>query len=229
MSAHAPLHAPMQAAAAPDLHSHHMPVPRGPLLAAALRANNTLTALGLTRANVWHDADAAETLLQALTEKTLKERIGAVAEKRWGGWWARRNAARWCAWGLQCAWRRLESVLALTLRLHCCFQNNSSNEPNPPPPNHTVRSWLSRLPNQQRPVTRKRQRRERCRKQCWRPRGRCWRQIWVSCSCLRRQTMCWPALASRSSKREWRCWSPGVAAAFSPARSAACSSHTTSW
>jgi len=29
--------------------------------------------------------DLDETLLQALTEKTLKERIGAVAEKRWGG------------------------------------------------------------------------------------------------------------------------------------------------
>jgi hypothetical protein len=37
------------------------------VLAAALRANNTLTALGLAHANVWHDAAAAETLLHALT------------------------------------------------------------------------------------------------------------------------------------------------------------------
>jgi hypothetical protein len=37
------------------------------LLAAALRANNTLRMLALGNANVWHDAAAAETLLQALT------------------------------------------------------------------------------------------------------------------------------------------------------------------
>jgi hypothetical protein len=37
------------------------------LLAAALRANNTLTELSLRSANVWHDAEGAETLLQALT------------------------------------------------------------------------------------------------------------------------------------------------------------------
>jgi hypothetical protein len=37
------------------------------LLAAALRANNTLTELLLFRANVWHDAAAAETVLHALT------------------------------------------------------------------------------------------------------------------------------------------------------------------
>jgi hypothetical protein len=37
------------------------------LLAAALRANNTLITLGLMRANVWHNVEAAETLLQALT------------------------------------------------------------------------------------------------------------------------------------------------------------------
>jgi hypothetical protein len=37
------------------------------LLAAALRVNSTLTTLGLMQINVWHDAAAAETLLQALT------------------------------------------------------------------------------------------------------------------------------------------------------------------
>jgi hypothetical protein len=37
------------------------------LLAAALRANNTLTVLGMKRANIWRDATAAETLLGALT------------------------------------------------------------------------------------------------------------------------------------------------------------------
>jgi hypothetical protein len=37
------------------------------LLAAALRANTTLTELCLLRANVWHDAAAGETLLQGLT------------------------------------------------------------------------------------------------------------------------------------------------------------------
>jgi hypothetical protein len=37
------------------------------LLAAALRANNTLTELIFARVNVWHDAAAAEALLQALT------------------------------------------------------------------------------------------------------------------------------------------------------------------
>jgi hypothetical protein len=37
------------------------------LLAAALRANTTLTELSLLRANVWHDVAAAETLLHALT------------------------------------------------------------------------------------------------------------------------------------------------------------------
>ena len=36
-------------------------------LAAALRANNTLTELDLAHGNVWHDAAAAETLLNALT------------------------------------------------------------------------------------------------------------------------------------------------------------------
>jgi hypothetical protein len=36
-------------------------------LAAALRANNTLTVLGFTGSNVWHDAAAAEMLLSALT------------------------------------------------------------------------------------------------------------------------------------------------------------------
>ncbi len=37
------------------------------LLAAALRANSTLTELKLVRANVWHDVAAAEMLLHALT------------------------------------------------------------------------------------------------------------------------------------------------------------------
>jgi hypothetical protein len=37
------------------------------LLAAALRANSTLTSLGFVNSNIWHDAAAAETLLQALT------------------------------------------------------------------------------------------------------------------------------------------------------------------
>jgi hypothetical protein len=37
------------------------------ILAAALRANNTLIELALSFANVWHDAAAAETLLNALT------------------------------------------------------------------------------------------------------------------------------------------------------------------
>ena len=50
MSAHAPLHAPMQAAAAPDLHSHHMPVPRGPLLAAAALIIATLVGVATIRA-----------------------------------------------------------------------------------------------------------------------------------------------------------------------------------
>jgi hypothetical protein len=36
------------------------------LLAAAMRANSTLTELRFTDANVWHDMEAAETLLQAL-------------------------------------------------------------------------------------------------------------------------------------------------------------------
>jgi hypothetical protein len=45
------------------------------LLAAALRANNTLTDLGLTCANVWHDAAAAETLLQALTGHPSVRRV----------------------------------------------------------------------------------------------------------------------------------------------------------
>jgi hypothetical protein len=37
------------------------------LLAAALRANNTLAVLRLINAHVWHDMEAAETLLHALT------------------------------------------------------------------------------------------------------------------------------------------------------------------
>jgi hypothetical protein len=37
------------------------------LLAAALRANNTLTALVFLHANAWHDAEGTETVLQALT------------------------------------------------------------------------------------------------------------------------------------------------------------------
>jgi hypothetical protein len=37
------------------------------LLAAALRANSTLTELGLTCAHMWHDVAAGETLLQVLT------------------------------------------------------------------------------------------------------------------------------------------------------------------
>ena len=49
MSAHAPLHAPMQAASAPDLHSHHMPVPRGPLLAAAVLVIATLVGVATIR------------------------------------------------------------------------------------------------------------------------------------------------------------------------------------
>ncbi len=40
------------------------------LLAAALRANNTLTSLCLLYSKVWHDIQAAETLLQALTAHT---------------------------------------------------------------------------------------------------------------------------------------------------------------
>ena len=49
MSAPAPLHAPMQAASAPDLHSHHMPVPRGPLLAAAVLVIATLVGVATIR------------------------------------------------------------------------------------------------------------------------------------------------------------------------------------
>lgn len=46
MSAHAPLHP----SAAPDVHSHHMPVPRGPLLAAALLIVATLAGVATIRA-----------------------------------------------------------------------------------------------------------------------------------------------------------------------------------
>ncbi len=46
MSAHAPLHP----SAAPDIHSHHMPVPRGPLLAAAVLIGATLLGVATIRA-----------------------------------------------------------------------------------------------------------------------------------------------------------------------------------
>ncbi len=49
MSAHAPLHGPLPAAAASDLHSHHMPVPRGPLLAAAALVIATLVGVATIR------------------------------------------------------------------------------------------------------------------------------------------------------------------------------------
>jgi hypothetical protein len=45
------------------------------LLAAALRANSTLTVLGLVHARVWHDAAAAEMLLSALTGHPSLQRL----------------------------------------------------------------------------------------------------------------------------------------------------------
>ncbi len=45
------------------------------LLAAALRANGTLTALSFIRANVWRDVAAAETLLQALTAHPSAQKL----------------------------------------------------------------------------------------------------------------------------------------------------------
>ncbi len=43
-------HATLQPSAAPDIHSHHMPVPRGPLLAAALLIGATLLGVATIRA-----------------------------------------------------------------------------------------------------------------------------------------------------------------------------------
>jgi hypothetical protein len=45
------------------------------ILAAALRANNTLIELVLFGANVWHDAAAAETLLNAVTAHPSVRRL----------------------------------------------------------------------------------------------------------------------------------------------------------